>query len=212
MKRFIILFFTSIVFLQTPLRADTISYSIQAGVKVGDAQLRLVGPTVYKGQQTLLITFKAKGFNFVDEENIYLNSLTYKPLFVERTYNNEKISEEYINDGRQINVTKTVNGKITKQVIEKAMPADNIYGFIYRYRKEGSFKIGEVLELNLPTNDLKIKLVKRMQLKVIDQQYNAFYMQSNPSKYKIWFDASDKKIPLRINGGLGTMVMTKYEN
>jgi hypothetical protein len=184
---------------------------MQAGVKIGEAQLKWVGPTDYKDHKTVLIVFKAKGFKFVDEENIYLDPKTYKPLFVERTYNDEKISEEYLNGAKEIKVSKTVGGKTSEEVLKKSSAVDNIYGFIYRYRKEGSFKIGEILNLILPTKDFKIQLVKRVPLKVAGQSYNSFYMQSKPSKYKIWFDASEKKIPLRISGGMGTMVMTKYE-
>ena len=59
---------------------------------------------------------------------------------------------------------------------------DNIYGFIYRYRKEGSFKIGDVLNMTLPTKDLKIQLVNRAVLKIGEKSYDSYYMQSQPDE------------------------------
>jgi hypothetical protein len=40
-------------------------------------------------------------------------------------------------------------------------------------------------------------------------------MQSQPTRYKIWFDSSERKLPLRITGTIGfinsVMTMTGYE-
>ena len=140
----------------------------------GDATLTMVGPKDYKDHKTILIVFKARGKNFSDEENIYVNPATYRPLFVERTFDlnvfgHGKILEEYIPSKGEIIITKTEGNRVTRQVIEKAGAVDNIYGFIYRYRKEGSFKIGDVLNMTLPTKDLKIRLVNRAVLKIGDK-------------------------------------------
>ena len=92
---------------------------------------------------------------------------------------------------------------------------DNIYGFIYRYRKEGSFKIGDVLNMTLPTKDLKIQLVKRVKLKIGEKLTIVIICKANRCRYKIWFDASEHKWPLRITGTIGflnsVMTMTGYE-
>ncbi len=213
----VILFF---VLLQTAAHAETIHYSItQMGLKAGEADLAWVGPVAYKGKDTLLVTFKADGFNFLDEEKIYLDPVSYKPLFVERNLNvfgkKEKISEEYATAQGEIRVTKTIGAKVTTQVLKKSGAIDNIYAFIYRYRHNGSFQVGDILDVNLPTKDLKIELVKRVALQVGAQEHDSFYMESKPSKYKIWFDSSDKKLPLRISGAMGVantaMVMTDYK-
>ena len=92
---------------------------------------------------------------------------------------------------------------------------DNIYGFIFRYRKEGSFKLGDVLNMTLPTKDLKIKLLKRTPLSIAGKSYDSYYMQSQPGRYKIWFDSSANHWPLRITGTIGfvssVMTMTGYD-
>ena len=194
------------------LCAETIHYAIlQMGLKAGEATLSNAGPAEYRGQHTFLIVFKAQAINFWDEEKIYTDPLDFYPLFVERDLNifgnKEKILEVYERAKNEIRVVKTSGGKETEQVLKKTGAVDNIYGFILRYRKRGSFKIGDVLDIKLPTKDLKIKLVKRID--------NSFFMQSRPAKYKIWFDSTSQKWPLRISGAVGiantVMEMTGHE-
>jgi len=186
----------------------------------GEARLTMAGPKEYKGHKTLLILFKANGTNFSDEEDIYVDPVNYKPLFVERNFSlsifgQGKTSEDYVTTKGDILITKTDGDRVTHQVINNVGSVDNIYGFIYRYRKEGSFKIGDMFNLTLPTKDLKIKLVKRVKIKVGDKTYDSYYMQSQPNKYKIWFDSSKRKWPLRITGTIGiinsVMTMTGYD-
>jgi hypothetical protein len=202
------------------LQAETIYYSIHQLGFDGNASLTMVGPQDYKGHKTVLIIFKAHGKNYWDEEDIYVDPSTYKPLFVERNFSlsyfgHGKIQEDYVSSKGEILITKADGKHVTHQVIDKAGNVDNIYGFIYRYRKEGSFKIGDVLNLIFPTKDIKIRLVKRDVIKIGDKSYDSYYMQSEPSRYKIWFDASRHKWPLRITGSVGllnsVMIMTGYK-
>ena len=206
--------------LSTQVRAETIYYSIRQMGFDGQATLTMVGPKDYKDHKTVLIVFKANGTNFSDEEDIYVDPSTYKPLFVERNFNlnifgHGKNLEEYVPSKGEILITKTQGDHVTRQVIKKEGSIDNIYGFIYRYRKEGSFKTGDILNMTLPTRDLKIQLVDRVKLRIGRKSYESYYMQSKPNRYKIWFDSSDKKLPLRITGTIGfinsVMTMTSYE-
>jgi hypothetical protein len=206
--------------LSPQARAETIYYSIRQWGFDGEASLTMVGPRDYKDHKTVLIVFKAHGVNFSDEENIYVDPVTYRPLFVERNFSlsvfgHGKILEEYVPSKGEVLITKTEGNHVTRQVIKKEGSIDNIYGFIYRYRKEGSFKTGDILNMTLPTKDLKIRLVNRVVLKIGEQSYDSYYMQSQPVKYKIWFDSSEHKWPLRITGTIGfinsVMTMTGYE-
>ncbi len=191
---------------------------VQMGLKIGEASLTFVGEVEYQQQKAVLIVFHAKGFNFYDEEKIYLNPSTLKPVAVLRDLNifgnKEKIEEGY-SDGH-LKIVKNVGSSQSEQSIDKKGGMDNIYAFIYRYRQEGNFKLSDSFDVHLPTKDIMIKMIKQVPLKIAGEKYNAFYMESNPAKYKIWFDSSDKKLPLRISGAIGVantvMVMTKYEN
>ena len=126
----------------------------------------------------------------------------------------EKITETYDGQGT-IKIVKDANGKITAQEIKKNGTIDNIYCFIYRFRMKNQFSLGESLVMNLPTKDIKIKLVKKMKLKAASKMYDTFFMQSDPKQYMVWFDAGENKIPIRIDGstGLGktSMVMREYK-
>lgn len=210
-----------LLFLQAPAGAETIYYAIRQTGYNGNATLTMAGPADYRGQKTLLIVFKAKGNHFSDEEDIYVDPHTYKPLFVQRNFSlnifgHGQILEEYNSAKGEIVITKTDGGHVTRQVINKAIPVDNIYGFIYRYRKEGSYKIGDTLHLVLPTRDLKIRLVKRVVIRIGNKSYDSYYMESKPARYKIWFDSSEHRWPLRITGSIGflnsVMTMTGYDD
>lgn len=200
--------------------AETITYNIkQMGVNLGTATLTFGGEGVIDGQSLGLVVFKADGFNFYDEEKIYLTKDTYRPVVIERDLNifgkKEKITERYLAGEEKIKVTKLVNGKTTEIVIDKKGDVDNIYGFIYRYRTQGSFKMGDELDIRLPTKDLKIKLTRQLKFTAMGKSWDSFYVESVPSQYKVWFDAGPKKLPLRISGSVGAvgsvMTMTDYK-
>ncbi|MDE2028228.1 MAG: hypothetical protein KGK03_05910 [Candidatus Omnitrophica bacterium] len=202
------------------LRAETIYYDIHQIGFNGQASLSMVGPKDFKEHKTLLIQFKAHGRNYWDNEDIYVDPVTYKPLFVERNFSlsvfgQGKISEDYVTSKGQILITKTDGNRVTHQTINNVGDVDNIYGFIYRYRKEGSFKIGDTIDMTLPTRDLKIRLLKKTRLRLGRKSYYAYYMVSRPTRYKIWFDTTKRKWPLKITGTVGlfnsVMTMTGYD-
>lgn len=199
---------------------EKISYAIRKmNVKAGNATLVFNGPAKLDTRDTMLITFTADGLNFFDEEKIYVDPKTYFPVRVQRDINiwgkKEKITEDYFPGEGRVNITKVAGGKTTQSEIKKPGNIDNIYAFIFRYRRSGTFKLGEELLLKLPTQDVKLKLEEITDIKAADRNYSAFFMKSDPPKYQVWFDASDKKIPLRINGAVGfgstAMMMTEYQ-
>ncbi len=200
---------------------EKITYSIkQMGIKAGEAILSLEGPAVKDDKDYTLIVFKADGLNFLDVEKIYADPETLLPRIVERDLNifgnKEQITEYYEPQKGKVRVVKTVDGKVTEQIIKKEGSLDNIYCFIYRYRRDGEFKKGDNLAVNLPTMDLQIELENTVKLNAAGKKYDAYFLRSNPSKYKLWFDVSRQKIPLRIDGAVGvgstTMTMKSYES
>ncbi len=199
---------------------EKITYSIkQMGLKAGEAVLSFEGPVTRENKDFMLIVFKATGMNFMDLEKIYADPQTLLPQIVERDLNifgkKEQIVEYYEPQNGKVRVVKTAAGKSSEQVITKKGELDNIYCFIYRYRRDADFKIADSLAINLPTMDLQIKLEAQKEITTAGKKYQAFFMQSTPSKYKLWFDVSRQKIPLRIDGAVGvgstTMTMKSYE-
>lgn len=148
------------------LKGETITYDIKKlKLKVGEASLVFNGPVEVEGKQAISITFTAKGFKFYDEEQIYLDAETYYPIIIKRDLDifgkKEKIIEYYDSKRGKVRIVKTAKGKTSEQVIENGTQFDNIYGFIYRYRRLGRFNEGEEFRLHLPTDDVSLKLVER---------------------------------------------------
>jgi hypothetical protein len=217
----ILLSFSSPARAQTaPFRkGETIRFSVkQSVVKMGEATLVFEGDIERDGKKSVLIVFTAKGFNFYDEERIYVDPVTFLPQAVVRDLNifgnKEKITEEYDQALGRITVTKMVQGhKPELTVIEKKRPVDNIYGFIYRYRAQETLVKDEEFDVRLPTLDLKIAGVKDQEFKTAGKKYDAVLLSSVPPKYSIWMDKGEKRLPLRIGGAIGiaNTVMTMIE-
>ncbi|MBI3314892.1 MAG: hypothetical protein HYZ86_02965, partial [Candidatus Omnitrophica bacterium] len=198
---------------------EVITYDIkQMGFKVGRATLTFPGEVLYEGQRLFLIVFRADGFNFYDQEEIYLDPDTFLPVVVLRDLNifgaKEKIREDYLQGAKKIYLHKFAWGKETEQVIAVESAVDNIYGFIYRYRRSGSFRTGEDMDIVLPTQKLKIGIVGPQRIKAAGRKAASLYMESKPDKYKVWFSIDSRHIPFRIGGTVGiantVMMITNY--
>ncbi|MEI8011595.1 MAG: hypothetical protein WCI27_03805 [Candidatus Omnitrophota bacterium] len=199
---------------------ETIRYAIkQAAVKVGEASLVFKGEQEVDGKKLALVIFTSRGFNFFDEERIFLDPDTYLPRTVVRDLNifgsREKITEEYEAGGKGIKVTKISDGKTTVKTIAKNGDVDNIYGFIYRYRRQGEFRKDEKFDLRLPTLDVTMQDVGDVSFNAAGKTYLSALLRSVPAKYSVWIDKSDLRLPLRIAGAVGiantVMTMIGYE-
>lgn len=199
---------------------EKVTYSIKkVGVKAGEASLLIEGPVSVEGRDVFVITFTASALNFFDEEKITMDPQSYLPLRVQRDLNiwgrREKITEEYFQDQGIVRIKKIAGGKETTQTIKKKGTLDNIYCFIYRYRKQGRFNIGETLTMNLPTRNVKIALASQGRIAAGGKKYQAFFLQSLPKQYRMWFDTGERKIPLRIDGSMGiagtSLIMSGFE-
>lgn len=203
----------------SPFIGEKITYSIrQMGIKAGEAVLTYVGPAEKDGKKYTLITFRADGLNFLDEEKIYADPKSLLPLIVERDLNifgkKEKITEKYDTKKGEVRIVKVTSDNKEEMTIKKDGALDNIYCFIYRYRRDGNFEVGNKLTINLPTLDLVIKLQEKTEIAAGGKKRPAFYMQSDPKKYRLWFETGEDNIPLRIDGAVGfgntSMVMKEY--
>lgn len=189
-------------------KGETIHYDIEKfKIKMGTATLVYNGTVEVQGKKALSITFTASGLKFLDEEQIYIDAETFYPLLIRRNLNifgkEERITEFYDRQKGKVRIVKIAKGKTSEQIIENGGRFDNIYGFIYRYRQSGQFEQGKVLDLHLPTSDLKFQFVKQDTYAIADQEFNADYIQSTPKKYEVLFDNGPERIPLKINGALG---------
>lgn len=187
---------------------EVIRYTVkQAGVKAGEATITFTGETERDGKKYTLIVFSARGFNFFDEERIFVDNKTFLPQVVVRDINifgnKEKITEVYDQAAGSITVTKVAGERTTVQVLDKKGAVDNIYGFIYRYRRDTAVNSPQTFDVHLPTLDVTIAPAHDLSFNAAGKTYKATLLRSVPSKYSIWMDKSAKRLPLRIAGAIG---------
>ena len=202
-------------------KGEMITYKIEKmKIKAGEAKLSFEGLQSIDGQSLYLIIFKSDGLNFYDEEKIFLDPESFRPVKVLRDVNiwgkKEKITEDYLPKEKKIKITKVAGKETTVQELPAPEEVENIYGFIYRYRQRGSFKLGEEININLPTKNIKMELAKKTTFKAAGKEFDSYYLKSEPSQYKIWLDSSPAHIPLRIVGSVGpgntVMTMSDYKS
>jgi hypothetical protein len=189
-------------------QGETITYDIKKfKVTMGEAQLVYNGLVKINNQSALSITVTATGFKFFDKEQIYLDPETFFPILIKRNLDifgkKENIVEYYDVHKGKVRIVKRANGKTDQEVIEAGGRFDNIYGYIYRQRLLGRFIPHETFDLHLPTRDVQFKLMETKKIEVNDKDYKAFYIASEPKKYKMWFDSGPRKSPLKIDGVIG---------
>jgi hypothetical protein len=189
-------------------KGEIITYDIKKfKIKVGEATLAYNGIVQVDNRQAVSITLVAKGFKFLDEEQIFLDPETFYPLLIKRNLNifgsEEQIIEFYDTQRGKVRVVKRSNGKTSEETIENGGRFDNIYGFIYRQRQIGQFTSNKKFYLHLPTRDVRFEFDKKTKFSVSEKEFDAYYIHSTPKKYKVWFDSSPKKIPLKIVGTIG---------
>ena len=202
------------------LPGETITYDIKKiGMKVGEAQLTFHGLKRINGHDCNIIVFVSKAVQFYDKETICLEPDTFLPLMVKRDLNifgkKESILEEYLRKEGKIKITNHAGDRTEENVIRKSGNVENIYGFIYRYRQRGTVQKGELIKMILPTKDVQMEAMEKQDMSIGNKHYNAYFLQSSPRQFNVWFDDSSRKIPLRIDGssGLGktSMILKNYK-
>ena len=210
---------------------EKITYDIKKlGLNVGKATIEmkgLVNPPFKKrtDKKYVLIIFTSEGLKFYDREKIYLDPATLLPWKVYRQVRifgrEERLEESYDLQKGLVRIEKEVYNpknpedpkRETMEIIKENV-LDNIYGFIYRYRLQGLFVEGENVDITLPTKDVTMTLKGTREIKVEDTKKQAYYLESDPKQYRVWFDQTTK-VPLKIDGAVGfgstSMVMVEYE-
>ncbi len=228
MKKYIFMFLFFIL-MMPPVEAqhkkvfvpgETISYTIKKfGVKMGKAKLVYHGVVPFDKGVAALIVFTAQSLNFYDREEIFCDPQSLRPLRVRRNLNiwgkKEQIVEDYQPERQQVVIKKTAGGKTVVQKIEKAGSLDNIYCFMYRFRKMPPPGPQSVLHLKLPTAEVFLELVKMARIRSAGKVYQAAFMQSRSKEYRLWFGQDEHRTPIRIDGAIGlgsaSLIMDDYQ-
>ena len=200
---------------------ETFTYAIKKfGMRAGTATLVYHGPVEVSGTAYVQIVFTAKGFNFFDEEKIFADPETFLPLRVERDLNifgkKEQIVETYDPNQGKVSIKKYKGKEMIEEAsFEKDRPIDNLYCFLFRYRMSGQFEAGQTFQMFLPTKDVEFEIVGLERISFYPGEDEAWYMESRPASYRIWFNTKEGKMPLRIDGAVGmaktAMILEDYK-
>ena len=194
---------------------EKIDYDVYLGaMKIGSAEYHHLRKTYVKERPVELITFLTQAVRFKDRETIYCDSGTFLPLIVERKISKplkpEKIVEAYDQDNFILNITKERFGTSTDQ-IKSDEPIHNSILLPFVVRNENNLEIGWQFNANLPQGKYLIKLTRIEKINTPAGEFEAYYFESDPNKFKIWIGTDKNKIPLRIDGtgGIGYKMMMR---
>ncbi|MFA5039308.1 MAG: DUF3108 domain-containing protein [Candidatus Omnitrophota bacterium] len=174
-------------------------------LKVGSGELAYEGQTG-EGEQALQhVRLRVDSFSVKDAEDVYGSMDFLFPVKAERKIRlfgrDEEITETYASDHKSVTIRKTTPGEEEKEwSIESPEPLQNVLLMVYRLRNDAELAVGKEYPIVLPTQKFLLKVKEITSLKVPLGTFEAFYIESTPSKYKIWISADDKRIPLRIQG------------
>ena len=192
-------------------------YDIILGLfKAGSAELIFHGLDTLDGREVYVITLETKLTNFHDKEKIYADVNNFYPVRVERDINmwgrSIEIVEDYNQNDKFVKIQKKEWGRTKVQTIHSDKKIQNAILLIYFYRNS-KFKEDSVFAFNLPTKKINMKLSKIEEIRVPKGTYKAQLLKSMPGQYKVWFDTTKEKIPLRIDGMMsftgGRMVLSE---
>ncbi|MEK6714781.1 MAG: DUF3108 domain-containing protein [Candidatus Omnitrophota bacterium] len=201
-------------------QGETISYAVKlGGIKIGNAELTYKGKTKLNDKDAHLIIFSTDTLNFKDTETMYAALDTFLPLKIERDINKWgkkiRIVEEYDQLNHKVKITqfdKTRNQ--TKEIAQDAQ-IQNVILLTYFLRKLSNFELGREFAVTLPLAKLIMRFTKEEQARIPCGVYRTYLAESFPKGHKIWFESSEKAIPIRISGpsiaGKVNMVMMDYK-
>ncbi|HQP92239.1 MAG TPA: hypothetical protein PLU24_06145, partial [Candidatus Omnitrophota bacterium] len=149
--------------------------------------------------------FKVKTLSVVDEENVDGTVDFLYPYEVRRSLRlfgrEEVINEIYAQDHRSVKITKKLNGKDQPvEVLSGEKEFTNVLLLLYRLRIDPNLCPGKTYKIALPTQNFELKVKDVRKLKIPMGQFDAFYIESVPAKYRIWISTREDRLPLRLQG------------
>jgi hypothetical protein len=200
---------------------EKISFGVYSNIiKVGSGSLTYVG--TIQGVQGVWqhVKLQVETLSVSDTDEVY-GSLDFTlPHKVDRRLRlfgrDEAIGEIYAPGNKSVTISKSTNGKAEPpETITSDNALENVLLLIYRLRNDPGLAVGKSYTVNLPTQKFVLTVKSRMPLKVPLGKFQVFYIESNPSKYKIWITDDQRRLPVRIQGlvsfGMVYMAATAIE-
>ncbi|MGE5280552.1 MAG: DUF3108 domain-containing protein [Deltaproteobacteria bacterium] len=198
------------------LEGESVGFGVYSGpLKVGSGRLAYLGPSAFaKGAQpgpgavNQAVDFTVSSFSVNDHEKILGTEDFAAPVRVMRTIRvfgkNEDITEEYASGARRVTISKSADKAAPEiSVIDSEKPMGNVLLLVYRLRCDPQLAVGKTYDITLPTATFRLVVKDKRTIKVPLGRFDAFYIESDPPKYRIWLSADNRRIPLRIQGLAG---------
>jgi len=185
---------------------ETISFGVYSNIiKVGSGVLTYAGRDESREGVSQHARLRVETFSVNDTEDVYGSEDFKFPHKVERHVRlfgrEELIKETYAAGNKSVLITKTTDGKASQtETISSDTPLENVLLLIYRLRNDPDMAVGKTYAVNLPTQKFELTVKSKTSLKVPLGRFPVFYIESKPSKYKIWLTDDPKRIPVRIQG------------
>ncbi len=199
---------------------DTIRYNVSFnGMPSGFIEWKYLGKEEIDGQylEVLSVSSDTKILAFFDltsSERVYLDSINYLPVKVERDIlffgNKELIVENYDQQAGIVRITRT-NKKVTEEKLIQDKPIHNILALLYFFPDNIPFENGKWLYYNLPTQKIRIKMVRERFLKTKDGKEKTYFLLGRGGKrFSLWLD-KENRLPLRLEFifPMGKIVITR---
>ncbi|MBI5873428.1 MAG: DUF3108 domain-containing protein [Candidatus Omnitrophica bacterium] len=176
-----------------------------AGIRVGSGELHYKGLVEEGTRKVQHVIFKVTTFSVNDEDNVFGTLDFASPVRVERKIRilgkDETIFESYAENKRSVTISKSVDDKKSEsQVINTKDGMNNVLLLLYKLRNDKELKPGKSYKITLPTQNFELLVKSMRKIKTSLGVFNAYYLESNPPKYRIWLSPEPDRLPLRIQG------------
>jgi len=200
---------------------EKISFGVYSNiVKVGSGSLTYAGILKGPGDVWQHVKLQVETLSVSDTDEVY-GSLDFTlPHKVDRRVRlfgrDEVIEEIYASGNKSVTISKSKNGQAEPpETITSDSALENVLLLIYRLRNDPALAVGRTYAVNLPTQKFELTVKSKMSLKVPLGKFQVFYIESKPSKYRIWLTDDQQRIPVRIQGlvsfGMVYMAATAVE-
>ena len=140
-------------------------------------------------------------FDLDSKEKVFLDSKTSLPVKVERDIvffgKKEIIVETYDQEKGQIKIKRS-SSKGSGDVLRQDTPIHNILELLYFFPQDVALEAGKWMTFNLPTQKIRIKMVKERVLKVNGVNQDTYFLIGRGAKrFSLWLD-KEGKMPLRL--------------
>ncbi len=200
----------------------TISYNVSFnGMAAGFIEWEYLGKETIDGKKLEVLGVNSDTkilalLNLTSREKVYLDSSTYLPYKVERdllVFGKKELAKEIYNqDEGYVKIIRTKD-KTEEEILTQDKPIHNILALLYFFPDNIALEKGEWTTFNLPTQKVKIKMVKERILNVNKEKKETLFLLGRGGKrFSLWLDKKNR-LPLRLEFifPLGKVVITRKD-